>query len=916
MTELTPMLKQYYAVKEQHRDAILMFRLGDFYEMFGEDAKVASRELDIVLTARNKGSDLKMPMCGVPFHAVESYIAKLVKAGHKVALCDQMEDPAQAKGIVRREVTRIITPGTLDSTNGQRTTANTFVLSIAQQKGALGLAWADVQTGEITVRELSTEHGLDAFRSELARIDPAEIILPESAVQKETPSNLYVMLSSEGGRPVFAFADWAYVQDNALEELLRQFAVRTLDGFGIAADAAVIPAAGALIAYLRETQKRAVQHMTRLQVERDGDHMFLDAQTIRALELIDTIHTSEQQHSLYGIMREQVSTSMGMRLLKRWLLQPLLDVAAINQRLDAVEFFYKQSRLHATVPDLLDQLADLQRLAARISLRRLTPPECIKLKESLQLLPLLKEKLVQALAEASGTSERIDGLVKELQELPDLITLVSTMIVDEPPAVLARGGVIRPDNNAELAELVEIRRSGKDWIRNLETAERTRTGINSLKVKYNKVFGYYIEVTNANLNAVPDDYIRKQTLVNAERYITPDLKEYEAKVLGAEERMVQLEQALYEELLEKLAAYIPALQQSAERVAELDVLFGFALLARKNIYQRPLVDSSDCIEIREGRHPVVERLMQGERFIPNDAYLSSTGEQIVVLTGPNMAGKSTWLRQVALITLMAQIGSFVPAKHARIGGVDRIFTRIGAADAITRGQSTFMVEMQETANILNNATARSLIILDEIGRGTSTFDGLSIAWAVVEYLHNGWDDLNHEGNKGEEKKSENNHGPKTLFATHYHELIQLADELPRVKNFNIAVKEIDGKVVFLRRIVPGGVDESYGIHVAQLAGLPREVLARAERVLEQIESTSGGLDERLRRTRQSLHQQQMAFVAVSVSSSPDASEDKEHAAVHREQKNPALEALKEVKIETLTPLEALNKLAELKKQAN
>ncbi|OIP97830.1 DNA mismatch repair protein MutS [Candidatus Wirthbacteria bacterium CG2_30_54_11] len=898
MAELTPMLRQYYEVKKQYPDAILMFRLGDFYEMFGEDAVLASRMLDIVLTSRNKSSEIKMPMCGVPYHAVDNYIGRLVKQGQKVAICDQMEDPATAKGIVKREVTRVITPGTYDESSYLSSGANNYLLSVYPGKESVGLAWADVSTGELTVRQVAGEPSrrLDLVRAELSRIAPSEVIMPESLCQSEGLHEV-VTLVKEEGFTLFPFADWAYLRENAVDEIKKQFRVTVLEGFGLAEQDPTVQAAGALLSYLHETQKRSLDHITQMKVEQDGSAMFLDDNTIRSLEIVEDLHRRDREASLLSVMQTSVITTMGQRLLRRWLLRPLIDPLQINARLSAVEILRSEKTTHAALRELLTELGDMERLSARLALGRIMPRELIRLKESVALIPGLKE----ALGELDVAGDQSQGavlepplrtplreIVEQLQELPEVVERIEQTLISEPAAVLGKGSVIRQGFHPEMDELIDIKQNGRDWIKRLETAERERTHINTLKVGYNRVFGYYIEVTHANSNDVPEDYIRKQTLVNAERFITPELKEHEAKVLGAEERIVQLEQELYSQLVSDLSRSIMALQQNAHAIATLDVLSGFAELATQNSYVRPVVDGSDILEITEGRHPVVERLSLGERFIPNDTSLAGSGAQVMVLTGPNMAGKSTYLRQVALITLMAQIGSFVPASCARIGVVDRIFTRIGASDDLSRGQSTFMVEMQETANILNNATPRSLIILDEIGRGTSTFDGLSIAWSVVEYLHG----------KGER-------GPKTLFATHYHELVQLADELSRVRNFNIAVREIEGRVVFLRKIVPGGVDQSYGIQVAQLAGLPREVMTRAFEVLSTIEDANQGLEDRLG-----------GGGARSSDVSVRAVHEPPRLGAETPTSHPALTALKEIKIETLTPLQALNILSELKQKSD
>ncbi len=857
-----------------------MFRLGDFYEMFGEDAKLASKILDIVLTARNREKDFQIPMCGVPYHAVDSYIAKLVKAGQKVAICDQMEDPAAAKGIVKRAVTRIITPGTFDDSNYLSSAKNNFTAVIYEQGDKIGLSWCDVTTGELWVTEIDGlgDTTWDTLRSELARIQPSEIVLQGSLFEREEPVRLLRFLSEEGFQNRYAFGDWAFVADNALGEVKKQYQVLGVEGLGLGEYIVGTTALGALLSYLEETQKQSLKHLRRPQVRRTHEGMYLDSASIRSLEIVESLHEGQLKASLLSVFEPFVVTPMGKRGLRQWLLRPLANLEAINQRLDAVALLGQQQALRDKVGEALLELADLERLAARLALGRIMPREILKLQDSLQAIPKLQAIL--ALAKVEGL---LGTLQHELQFLPELVDLVGKTIAAEPAAVIAKGGVIRDGFHSELDELRAIKGSGKNWIRELEVREKTRTGIGSLKVGYNKVFGYFLEVTNSNLAQVPTEWMRKQTLVNAERYITDELKTYEAKVLGAEERIVELETALYEDLVGKLLPHIPAIQQNAKAVASLDILSGFAQLAREQYYVRPQMVEETILDIREGRHPVVEKLVEGERFIPNDTRLANSLEQVIVLTGPNMAGKSTYLRQVALISLLAQVGSFVPAKAARLGVIDRIFTRIGAADNLTRGQSTFMVEMQETANILNNATEHSLVILDEIGRGTSTYDGLSIAWAVVEFLHGAKD-----------------RGPMTLFATHYHELTQLEQELPRVKNFNIAVRESGGKVIFLRKIIRGGVDQSYGIQVAQLAGLPREVISRAHTILAKIEEQSSGLEQKIADGRAATAQ--MTFIGAAET-------------VGVEKSNAALDDLREMKIESMTPLDALVKLAELKKMS-
>jgi len=872
------MMRQYTAIKRQYPDAIVLFRLGDFYEMFGEDAKIAAPILEVVLTSRNKGEADAQPMCGIPHHAIDNYLGKLIEAGHKVALADQVEDPATARGIVRREVVRVVTPGTYDSQRWLQAEKNNFLLCLAQTEEALSAAWSDLSTGEIHLQNLtgSQTEQTSALRTLLAKLDPREIVLNEALLQADDPPAFVTHLKSESRRALFGHPDWAFVHSEAEKLLKTHFGVVDLTGFGVTHSDPAVVAAGALLSYLKTTQKTALPHLTRLQRHVEQGGMQLDESTIAALELVANQRDGSKSGSLLDILDDGLATPMGHRLLREWLLNPLVESTAIIMRLEAVEYFYTQESLQRELESLLSPLGDLARLSSRLGMQRIQPRELLKLQESLASLPRIR----QLFAPVATFPAFLNSILNQINPLPEVVKEVALAIRPDAAAVLGKGGVIADGYHAELDELNAIGKSGKEYLRSLEQTERTRTGIASLKIGYNKVFGYYLEVTHTHKDKVPADYIRKQTLTGAERYITDDLKTHEAKVLGAEERIVQLEQSLYEQLLEKLLPALPALQDNAAALAQLDVLQNFAALARQRRYVAPTVNETGNLIIRSGRHPVVEHLVVEERFVDNDTELSTDQQQIMVITGPNMAGKSTYLRQAALIALMAQIGCFVAAQAAEVGIVDRIFTRVGAADNLARGQSTFMVEMSETANILHNASERSLIILDEIGRGTSTFDGLSIAWAVIEYLH------------GEKEK-----GPRTLFATHYHELIQLAEELPRVHNYNIAVRENNSKIIFLRKIVPGGVDQSYGIHVAELAGLPQTVIQRARQVLSQVEKSSTQLEQQVQTARPAPGQAQLGFTDLSAAP------------------NPAIEALREIRIETLTPLEALNKLAELKKKS-
>jgi DNA mismatch repair protein MutS len=776
---LTPMMQQYRRVKHQiPADALLLFRLGDFYEMFFDDAKTAAALLNLTLTARNG-----TPMCGIPHHAAESYIGKLLKHGKKVALCDQIEEAKPGK-LVQRDVTQILSPGTHFDTHLLHAERNNFVAAICP---GFGLALIDLTTGDFKVTELGT---VEQLQNELARVRPAEIIVPTEWLD-EAKAIVPAAAPYDG---------WTFERETAFFILRDHFKTQSLDGFGARDLTAGIGAAGAVLHYLQQSLRRSTSHIHRLSVYNVTDYMVLDAVTQRNLELLDS------KHSLVGCV-DRTRTPMGARLLREWLTHPLRDVATIVARQEAVQSFCDAPPVLADFREQLGNVRDMERTLGRLSVGSGSARDLVALKESLAALP----KLRQTLTAPTGLMER---LVSQITELPETVVLISRAIEDAPPLALKEGGLIRAGYSAELDELRQASKSGKDWIAALQQREIERTAIPSLKVRYNSVFGYYIEVTKSNLAKVPADYIRKQTVATGERYYTPELKEMEHKILGADEKANALEFELFMEVRKSVLEKSAEIQQSATAIAALDVLAGLAELARHQNYCRPVVNDSNRIEIVDGRHPVLEQTLIEERFVPNDSLLDGEN-QILIITGPNMAGKSTYIRQVALLVVMAQVGSFIPAANATIGLVDRIFTRIGATDDLSRGQSTFMVEMNETANILNNATAKSLVVLDEIGRGTSTFDGLSIAWAVAEYLHQA--------------------GAKTLFATHYHELTELAVILPRVKNYNVAVREWHDQVIFLHKILPGGTDKSYGIQVARLAGLPKEVIARAKEVLANLE---------------------------------------------------------------------------------
>jgi DNA mismatch repair protein MutS len=794
-------MRQWAEAKAQHPDAILFFRLGDFYEMFHDDALAASELLDLTLTSRDrdKGEDA-VPMCGVPHHAARGYIARLLERGRKVALCEQMEDPAKARGIVRRAVTAVITPGVVLDDEHLEARESHHLAAVAEDGVRLGLAFADVSTGEFRVTE---PEDLDALAGELTRLSPRELLAADEGVVARLKPRLGACAVTL--RPASEF-DARRAEAN----LLAHFGVATLEGFGCRGLGPGLTAAAAVLGYVREARPGAVAHLAHLVPYGARDFVVIDEATTANLELVRTLMGGTRRGSLLGHL-DRTLTAMGARRLAQWLAWPLCDVARIRRRQDAVEELREKANIRADLRESLKGVRDLERLTGRAAAGVAHGRDLAALRESIGRLPEIAARL-----EGAG-SEPLARIARELPRLEALHAELQAALVDEPPVTLKEGGLIRPGHDARLDELVEISTRGKDYILGIERRERERTGIGSLKVRYNKVFGYYLEITRANLHAVPPDYIRKQTMANAERYVTPELKDYEEKVLGAEERRVALELDLFCALRERVAAEATALRAAAAELAELDVYAALAEVAADCGYVRPTVDDGDVIDIEDGRHPVVERVVGPGTFVPNDTLLAQGDAQLHVITGPNMAGKSTVIRQVALITLLAQAGSFVPARRARIGLVDRVFTRVGASDNLARGQSTFMVEMVETANILHNATRRSLVVLDEIGRGTATFDGLSIAWAVAEYLHDVV-------------------GARTLFATHYHELTDLARTKPRVRNFTIAVREWKEDVVFLRRLVPGAANRSYGIQVARLAGLPGPVLTRAKEVLANLEA--------------------------------------------------------------------------------
>jgi DNA mismatch repair protein MutS len=865
-TSLTPMMEQYFRIKELHPDALLFFRLGDFYEMFYEDAKTAAPVLDIALTSRQK-----VPMCGVPHHAVNSYLPKLLRQGFKVAICEQVEDPKAAKGVVRREILKVLTPGTAVEIESEEAKESTFIVSLALAEDGWGMALADLATGEVRTLEGAWAEA-KLLVDEIFKAGPKEILYPEGA---EDALRRVVPAEGGNGAALSPAEGWLFDPPQAARVVLEHFGARSLAGFGLEDKPRAVAAAGALIAYVKKVRRDSLALVHRLSYLNTGGHLVLDATTVRNLELVRNLRDGKLRGTLLDVVDFTV-TAPGGRLLRAWLLRPLCDAAGIRDRQDAVAEALAATIARREIREALKSVQDLERLVGKIALAAAHARDLVALKRSLAPLPAL-EREVRAFASPlfAAMAVRWDNAV-------DVAGLVDKAVLDEPAFLLTEGGLIKDGWNAELDDLRAVSRSGKGFIAALESRERERTGIGSLKVRYNKVFGYYIEVTKANLPQVPADYLRKQTLVNSERFLTPELKEYEEKVLHAEERIGALEHRLFLEVREAVARETQRLQRIAADVALLDVLLGLAECAARRGYVRPEVDEGDAIRIEAGRHAVIETT-QAEPFIPNDLEIDAAANQILIITGPNMGGKSTFLRQAALIVLLGQMGAFVPAKSARIGLVDRIFTRIGAMDFLSVGQSTFMVEMLETAAILHNATARSLILLDEVGRGTSTFDGLSIAWAVAERLH-----------EREDVR------PKTLFATHYHELTELALTLPRIKNFHVSVREWKDEVVFLRKIVAGPSDRSYGIHVAKLAGIPRDVIDRAREILfnlEKQELDEAGLPRLARRARPSGDRHQMLLFA----------EDREYALLRE-----LREEIGELDLGSLTPLEALNILSGLK----
>jgi len=867
--DLTPMMRQYHAVKQETPDALLLFRLGDFYELFFDDAVTASRELEITLTARNKERDNPVPMCGVPYHAADGYIARLLRKGYKVAICDQMEAPQKGAKLVKREVTRVITPGTVTDTNVLSPGENNFLLAITDTTdgdGQLGCAFLDISTGELRVSQFAGAERWNRLLLDVEHFSPREVLFPE-----KMKSMLNRIADDVAKTPL---DDWLFDMDYAGRVLREQFGTATLDGFGLGGKSAAVGASGAMIHYVRQTQKTTLEHITSLSYSESADYLILDAATIRNLELFES-SSGDTKDTLLGVIN-RTRTGMGARLLRNWIVRPSIDASEIECRFDAVAELAASAVALEETRTSFEGMLDLERLLSKITIGTASPRELAALRASVARLPAIGAVLNRLKA------RRFTELLDRLDLLADVSELLTTSISDEPPYALADGGVIREGYNPELDELRSLSKNSKTYLASVEARERERTGISSLKVRFNKVFGYYIEISKANLRLAPSDYDRKQTLVGAERFVTPELKEYEEKILTAEEKILEIEKNLFQQIRNRIAEEARRIRQTAAAIAEFDVLASFAATAQRFNYSRPQISTGDEFVVRKGRHAVIEALAEqhrADRFVPNDLFMNDSTDQILIVTGPNMGGKSTFLRQNALLVILAQMGSFVPAQLMRFPIVDRIFTRIGASDNLARGRSTFMVEMTETAIILNSATPKSLIILDEIGRGTATFDGLSIAWAVIEHI-------------------QANIRAKTIFATHYHELTELADLLPGIKNHHVAVKEAHNRIVFLRTVEPGAADRSYGIEVAKLAGIPTPVTHRAREILKKHEENehqlSDNLTVRARRKPKIVVNQLSLFTAL--------------------EEEPRI-AVREINVDAITPLEALRLLAELKKKA-
>lgn len=872
MTEYTPMMQHYLKTHEEYKDCILFYRLGDFYEMFFDDAKVVSKELELTLTGKSCGAEKRAPMCGIPYHAAETYLTRLVKKGYKVAICEQVEDPKLAKGMVKREVTRVVTPGTTLNAQALDETKNNYIMCIAYIGDHYGISSADITTGDYYVTEVDSERKL---LDEVNKYQPTEIICNEafyiSGIDIDDMKNRM-------GIVIYSLDAWYFSDETAQMTLKDHFKVRDLEGLGLADYDSGVVAAGALLKYLYETQKTTLSNLVAIHPYTTGKFMIIDSSTRRNLELVETLREKQKRGSLLWVL-DKTRTAMGARTLRSFVEQPLIERTEIEERYDAIDEFNTNAITREEIREYLNPVYDLERLITRVTYQTANPRDLIAFRNSIHMLPPIKTLM------SDFQSPLLKRLYEQLDTLDELYELIERSIAEEPPLTLHDGGILKEGYNEEVDRLRKAKTDGKSWLADLEAKEREKTGIKNLKIKYNKVFGYYLEVTNSFKDLVPDYFTRKQTLANAERFITPELKELEDVILGAEDKLIVLEYELFREVRQKVADEVVRIQKTAKAVAQIDVFASLATVAEQNNYCRPKLNEKGLIDIKDGRHPVVERMIQNEMFVANDTYLDNGSNRVSIITGPNMAGKSTYMRQSALIVLMAQIGSFVPAKSAKIGIVDRIFTRVGASDDLASGQSTFMVEMSEVANILRNATSNSLLILDEIGRGTSTFDGLSIAWAVVEHISN-----------------PRLLGAKTLFATHYHELTELEGKLNSVNNYCIAVKEKGDDIVFLRKIVKGGADKSYGIQVAKLAGVPDNVIERAKEIVEEL--SNNDITEIV---------QNISAEGSSKRSKPKLDEvDLEQISLLDTMDNDTiLNELKELDLGQMTPIEAMNKLYEL-----
>jgi DNA mismatch repair protein MutS len=872
LTEYTPMMQHYLKTHEEYKDCILFYRLGDFYEMFFNDAKVVSKELELTLTGKSCGAEERAPMCGIPYHAAETYLTRLVKKGYKVAICEQVEDPKLAKGMVKREVTRVVTPGTTLNAQALDETKNNYIMCIAYIGDHYGISSADITTGDYYVTEVDSERKL---LDEVNKYQPTEIICNEafyiSGIDIDDMKNRM-------GIVIYSLDAWYFSDETAQMTLKDHFKVRDLEGLGLADYDSGVVAAGALLKYLYETQKTTLSNLVAIHPYTTGKFMIIDSSTRRNLELVETLREKQKRGSLLWVL-DKTRTAMGARTLRNFVEQPLIERTEIEERYDAIDEFNTNAITREEIREYLNPVYDLERLITRVTYQTANPRDLIAFRNSIHMLPPIKTLM------SDFQSPLLKRLYEQLDTLDELYELIERSIAEEPPLTLHDGGILKEGYNEEVDRLRKAKTDGKSWLADLEAKEREKTGIKNLKIKYNKVFGYYLEVTNSFKDLVPDYFTRKQTLANAERFITPELKELEDVILGAEDKLIVLEYELFREVRQKVADEVVRIQKTAKAVAQIDVFASLATVAEQNNYCRPKLNEKGLIDIKDGRHPVVERMIQNEMFVANDTYLDNGSNRVSIITGPNMAGKSTYMRQSALIVLMAQIGSFVPAKSAKIGIVDRIFTRVGASDDLASGQSTFMVEMSEVANILRNATSNSLLILDEIGRGTSTFDGLSIAWAVVEHISN-----------------PRLLGAKTLFATHYHELTELEGKLNSVNNYCIAVKEKGDDIVFLRKIVKGGADKSYGIQVAKLAGVPDNVIERAKEIVEEL--SNNDITEIV---------QNISAEGSSKRSKPKLDEvDLEQISLLDTMDNDTiLNELKELDLGQMTPIEAMNKLYEL-----